>query len=162
MIRFIAALDNKNGIANDNGIPWQGKIPTDVAFYRDKTTNSNKLMGYVTYLEQDQTLAHGENFVATSKSGDLRPGFKIVVDAREFLRTYKQDIWVVGGAGLFTSTIDLADELYLTKLESDFSCTKFFPEYESSFERVNRSAPISEGGIKYCFEVWKRKSKTID
>jgi dihydrofolate reductase len=29
MIRLIAAVDSQRGVANEHGIPWQGKVPMD-------------------------------------------------------------------------------------------------------------------------------------
>src|ERR1700722_3301168 len=105
MIRFIAALDSQLGIANSEGIPWQGKLPTDVAYYRQKTAGGTVLMGYGDYLEHKQP-PERRTFVATRRDDPLRPGFERVSDARKFLINAKQDIWVDGGANLFANTID--------------------------------------------------------
>ncbi len=157
MVRFIAALDSKRGIANEGGIPWQGKIPTDVAYFRSKTINSTVMIGYGWYAEQKTPLPNRRNLVATTKSEQLRPGFARVDNAREFLDNAKEDIWVGGGASLFASTIDLVNELYITQLVGDFDCTKFFPEYTRSFELVSESSSITENGISFSFTVWQRK-----
>lgn len=156
MIRFIAALDSKRGIANEHGIPWQGKIPADVAQFRAKTINSNVLMGYGWYKEQQQPLPDRRNFVATSNPEPLRPGFELVTDARAFLREFHEDIWVGGGAALFESTLDLADELHLTHLDGDFKCTKFFPDFEDKYVLVEKSKPITENSISYYFATYRR------
>jgi dihydrofolate reductase len=157
MIRAIAAMDSKRGIANDKGIPWQGKLPMDVKYFHDKTSSGGAiLMGYGTYLEFKQPLGGRENFVATRKPGPLREGFTAVHDAREFLKI-TEDVWVIGGAGLFAETLDLDDELYLTKLQGEFGCTKFFPEYEGNFELASQSESMTENGITFTFCVYKRK-----
>ena len=157
MIRFIVAIDNKKGLANEHGIPWQGKLPTDVAYFRSKTIGGNVMMGYGWYTEQQKPLPERRNLVATTKDEKLRPGFETVHDARQFIKDFKEDLWVGGGAALFASTLDLADELYLTKIDADFNCTKFFPEYENDFELVSETEPQTENGITFRFTVWKRK-----
>lgn len=157
MIRAIAALDTSRGIADDHGIPWQGKLPTDVKYFRDKTLSGGAvLMGYGTYTEFSKPLGGRENFVATHKPGALREGFTAVHDARAFLKI-TEDVWIIGGAALFAETLDLNDELYLTKLQADFDCTKFFPPYEEMFELVNESELITESGITFTFCIYKRK-----
>jgi len=157
MIRFIAAIDSKLGLANNQGIPWQGKLPTDVAYFRDKTTGSTVLMGYGTYKEFKGPLPERINVVASSKMQPLIPGFKLTNDARKFLLEQSGDIWVIGGSGLFTQTLDLANELYLTRVEGDFGCTKFFPEFTSKFVITSSTKPITENGINLHFEVWEAK-----
>lgn len=157
MIRFIAALDNKRGIANDHGIPWQGKIPSEVQYFRERTIHSIVVMGYKTYTEFDHPLSDRRNVVATHTNEPLRPGFEAVADINNFLAMATEDMWVIGGAGLFSSILDQADELYLTLIEGDFSCTKFFPEYDKAFELAGESQPQTENGITYRFTTWRRK-----
>jgi len=157
MIRFIAAIDSKQGIADDNGIPWQGKIPGDVAQFRSKTIHGAVMMGAGWYKEQIKPLPERRNLVATNSPKPLRPGFEKVTDATKFLQDTTDDVWVGGGAGLFASTLGLADELYLTQLDQDFHCTKFFPEFKDEFVLESESEPVTENGIKYTFQKWKRK-----
>ncbi len=160
MIRTIVAIDEKRGLANDHGIPWQGKIPTDVKYYHDKIKQGTLLMGYGLYRELSKPYPGGINYVATSnKDEKLRAGFEPVYDAREFIKNAKDDVWNLGGAGVIASTFDLIDELYITQLEGDFNCTKFFPEYEQEFEKVSESEPLTENGITFRFTVWKRLLK---
>lgn len=164
MINFIAAIDKKRGMANNHGIPWAGKIPTDVKYFREKTEGNTVLMGYGTYLEFDHPLPNRRNLVATGKTQKLISGFEPIPDARGFLQDYTDkdrgpDVWVIGGAGLFTSIIDLADELYLTLLDGDFNCTKFFPKYEKDFELVSQTKPQIENNITFHFTIWKRLQK---
>lgn len=158
MIRLIAAIDEKRGIANDSGIPWLGRIPTDSKYYREKIADGSPiLMGMGVYKELSHPYAGGQNYVASREQAELREGFLLVSDARAFLSEHP-DTWNVGGAMLFASTIDMADELYLTRLDGDFGCTKFFPEFEDNFELASSSEPITEDGITFHFEVWKRRA----
>lgn len=157
MIRFIAAIDKKLGLANEHGIPWQGKIPSDVAHFRQKTLNGVVLMGYGWYHEQQEPLPNRRNLVAVPTDENLRPGFEHVKDAREFLKNTKDDIWVGGGAALFASTLDLADELHLTQLDQDFKCTKFFPRFKDNYILASESKPQTENGVCFTFQIWRRK-----
>lgn len=157
MIRFIAAVDNKLGLANENGIPWQGLIPGDVAYFRDKTKGGTMLIGSGFYRELAKPLPDRKNIVASRREKALRPGFILFSDARKFLTESEDDIWVAGGADLFKSTIDVADELYLTRINKDFKCTKFFPAFKNKFKLARQEKPITENGISYQYEVWRKK-----
>ncbi len=157
MIYCIVAIDAKRGMANDHGIPWLGKIPTDIKQFREKTIHSNVLMGYKTYTEFDKPLSDRKNYVASSKPESLREGFELVSDARSFLQNTNEDIWVIGGPGLIASTIDLVDEIHLSQLEGEYGCTKFLPEFKDRFVLKEQSDPITEGGITYRFETWTKK-----
>jgi len=152
----VAAIDERRGLADEHGLPWQGKIPTDVRHYRQEVDGGIILMGYGTYVEMSKPLP-GRNVVASHKAGSLRTGFELVADAREFLQNSNEDVFVFGGALLFASTLDLVTDLHLTQLEGDFHCTKFFPEYKHLFKLVSQSEPITENGITFRFETWERK-----
>ena len=152
----VAAIDEERGLADDHGIPWLGKIPTDVRHYHAEIDGGNILMGYGTYIELAKPFP-GRNLVATNKPEPLRPGFELVTDARKFLHDSTEDVWIFGGAGLFASTFDLATDLHLTRLEGDFHCTKFFPEFEDAFTLTSQSEPMAQNGITFRFETWRRK-----
>ncbi len=154
MIKAMIAIDEKRGMANDTEIPWH--LPTDLQYYRDQTRGQAVLMGYGMYKEFTKPFGDRTSYVATTSDEPLMEGFHKVKDAYKFLKDYKGDIWHLGGAGLFATTFDLVDELYLTQLEGDFGCTKFFPEYKDAFELVSESEPQEENGIKFTFQVWKR------
>lgn len=158
MIRAIVAVDEKRGIANDQTIPWLGKIPSDTAYYRDKVRGGVVVMGYRLYQEISSPYPEADNYVAsTDPNTVLRPGFTLVTDVRNFMMGASEDVWNLGGAMLYESTLDLAEELYITQLEGDFGCTKFFPAYQDAYQLVSESAPITENDITFRFQVWRKK-----
>lgn len=158
MIRFIAAIDSERGIADDNGIPWQGKIPSDVKYYNKQLQGDFVLMGMGLYNELSKPYDAKVNYVASrDPNTELREGFTLTTDARATLQEADGDIWNAGGAGVYASTFDLADELYLTQLDQDFNCTKFFPEFKDKFDLKSESDPLTENGITYTFQVWTRR-----
>jgi dihydrofolate reductase len=161
MIRMIAALDSRRGVANEHGIPWQGKIPTDSKYFREQTLNGIILMGFGTYEEFDAPLHDRENFVLVRPGTEaLRPGFAPISDTAKFFEVHSRDlVWVIGGAALFASSLPFADELFLTQLEADFHCTKFFPEYAGAFELERKLGSHVESDITFHFEIWQRSPK---
>lgn len=156
MIRFIAALDDNQGIANDHGIPWMGKIPADVKQYREHIYGFPVIMGLGHYYELNEPYPNSDNYVAVLGDEPLKAGYNRVSDAHDFLTQFKEDIWNIGGALLYSSTLDLADELYLTRVQGEYGCTKFFPQFDKDFTRVESSPVQEENGISFHFERWVR------
>jgi dihydrofolate reductase len=155
MIRQIAAMDSQRGIATDAGIPW--KLPGDTAYFREKTTSGVILMGRSTYIEFAVPLHERENFVLTAGSEPLRAGFRSVGSLDQLVtENPDQDIWIIGGAAVYTETIARADELLLTQVVGDFNCTKFFPPYRTEFRLVTHSDDRKDGDTRYRFETWQR------
>ncbi len=155
MIRLIAAIDSRRGIATESGIPW--KLPGDTAYFHKKTSTGVILMGWATYNEFAAPLHQRENFVLTRDSGVLRAGFRAVGSLDQLLAAHpEEDVWVIGGATVYAETIVEADELLLTQVAGDFHCTKFFPPYQSGFRLAARGDDRQEGGTTYRFETWQR------
>jgi dihydrofolate reductase len=157
MIRVAAAIDDKRGLATDKGIPW--KLPGEQAHERQETKGGNILMGYNTYLEFKVAPPDRNWFVVTDRDHSVREGFTPVLDLKAFMEHPPEKLWLFGGAGVFAQTIDYAEELYLTRVDGDFHCTKFFPEFEDEFELVEQGEPKTENGTTFRYETWKKKPK---
>jgi dihydrofolate reductase len=155
VIRLIAAIDSRRGIATDSGIPW--KLPGDTAYFHEKTATGVIVMGWATYSEFAAPLHGRENFVLTSQSEPLRTGFRPIGSLDELVTDHPdQDIWVIGGATVYRETIGEAGELLLTQVVGDFDCTKFFPSYQADFQLAAQREDRQERGITYRFETWQR------
>jgi dihydrofolate reductase len=155
-IRLIAAIDTQRGIATDSGIPW--KLPGDAAYFREMTSRGQILMGRSTYDEFAAPLHGRENFVLTRHPGPLRDGFQAVASLDQLrANNPDQDIWVIGGAAVYATTIEEADELLITQVRADFHCTKFFPPYQGQFVLDVQGEDRREGELSYCFETWRHK-----
>ena len=155
MIRLIAAIDSRRGLATDSGIPWT--LPGDSAYFREKTSNGLVVMGRATYDEFAAPLHDRENYVFSTTSRRLRDGFAVVTSLDQLVAAHPgEDVWVIGGATVYAETIDQAHELLLTQVMGDFDCTKFFPPYRSAFALESRSDDHQEGGVTYQFEVWRQ------
>jgi dihydrofolate reductase len=156
VIRLIAAIDSKRGVANDSGIPWD--LPGDRVYFRERTTDGVIVMGRATYEEFAAPLHDRENFVITRSPEPLRPGFRPASSLDELLASIPDDdVWVVGGAAVYALAIGRAEELLLTQVHGDFACTKFFPPYDG-FSLAEHSVDHFENGVSYRFETWRRTS----
>jgi dihydrofolate reductase len=156
MIRLIAAVDVRLGVATAEGIPWH--LPGDAAYFRAETANGVIVMGGATYVEFAEPLHGGENYVLTTRPGVLRDGFRPIAHLDDAVRDHPdEDVWVIGGAGVFARTIGRAGELLITRVLADFDCTKFFPPFEDEFTGLERGENHEEGGVQYRFERWGRR-----
>ena len=158
MIRAIAAIDNRRGIGKDGKIPWN--LPTDAKYFTDmtKTFGGRVLTGQRTF---ELTYTHGPlkgriNYIL---SYDTRPikGAIAVSDLDKFFRELRGDLWISGGAEVFHQTIDRTDELYITHVDGEFGCDRFFPPFEDKFELASKQDPITENGLTFYYAVYRRK-----
>jgi dihydrofolate reductase len=148
-------MDVRRGIAVETGIPW--RLPGDSAYFRTQTAQGQIVMGGATYAEFAEPLHGRNNLVITSRPDPLREGFQPITGLDQVTSDHPHDdIWVIGGAAVFAATIAQASELYLTQVQEDFHCTKFFPDYRDAFTLFDQSENHEEGGVTYRFERWRR------
>ncbi len=152
MIKLIAALDEKNGIANNSGIPWN--LKADKEYFRDKISSGNILMGRGVYEELKGPLGNGLNYVLTHRHA-LREGFIAISDIDDIIQ-HSDDLWIIGGAEVYGQTINLADEIHITKIHKDFHCTKFFPEINDDFKIVSDSGKLEDNKLVFNFLKYKK------
>lgn len=161
MIRLIAAIDRERGIAKNGVMPW--KIPEDEQYFTDqtKTFGGNVLSGGRTFREayHNKPLADRNNYILTRRDDDL-PGAIVVHDLSQLLTDFQdKDLWVSGGAEVFAEVMAAgrADELYLTHIDADFACDRFFPEYEETFRQVEKGEIREQNGFRFYYAKYVPK-----
>lgn len=159
MIRLIAAIDRKRGIAKGGVQPW--KIPEDEIYFKDKTHlfGGNVLMGSTTFEVIGHPLPNRRNFILTKDTNKIE-GVEVVNNFAFFMESFPQDLWVIGGASVFEQTLEKADELYLTHIEADFGCDQVFPEFEQKFGVAEKSDLHEENGFIFRYIRYAPKHKS--
>lgn len=158
MIRLIAAVDRKRGIAKGGLQPWY--IPNDEKYFLNQTSKwgGEVLMGSKTYQVIGHPLAGRKNYVASRDAVSVN-GAEIVSDLQGFLQSFGRDLWVIGGASVFEQSLPFADELYLTEIQADFGCDQFFPAYEDKFMIFGEEPLQEQNGFLYKYVVYTRRSE---
>lgn len=161
MIRHIVAFDQMRGMAKNGAMPpW--KLPEDEAYFTEQTLKHGAivLMGRKTFSEalKNRPLKNRTNYVVTRDASPI-PGATVVNDLKAFTQNWPhdKDLWIIGGAEIFAQTLDAADELYITKVEGEFDCDRFYPLYEDRFEVVNQSERKQQNGVGFTFCVYRRR-----
>jgi dihydrofolate reductase len=155
MIRLIAIIDKSRGIAK-NGQQFLA-LPDDQTYfgYQTKLYGGNVLMGRKTYQEAiGHPLPKRHNYVAAHKQ--LDDSVITVTDVPAFLTSFAEDIWVIGGASIYTQAMPFADELYLTHVAADYNCDQFFPPYPD-FKLQHKSEPLRQNDANFYYAVYTRK-----
>lgn len=154
MIRLIAAVDSKNGIGKNGKTPWN--LPNELAYFHEKTRGSAVLMGHTTHLAIARVLSERQNFVCTKTKQPEVEGITWVYDPTELLQDFRGELWVIGGQEIYELALPHADEVYITRIDADFGCDKFFPQLPKAFKLQSCSAPKAENGLSYHFEIWTK------
>lgn len=155
-IYFIAAIDEKNGLAKAEVLPWD--LPSDRAYFREKVAHGPVVMGQKTYeSNKKRPFGTGANYVLShTRQDDLQVQY--IMSIEEVLEHEEGPIWVIGGGQIFTLLLPWATRLYITQIEGDFGCDVFFPEFKNEFNIVSKSPHQEENGYGFWYEVYERAS----
>lgn len=66
------------------------------------------------------------------------------------------DLFIVGGSSVYFQTLDLMDQLHVTRVLRDYPGDKLFPEFEEKFERVH----MNDKHKGLIFEIWNKSVDT--
>ena len=158
MLAIIVAMDLNNLIGKNNDLPWN--YPEDLQYFKQVTLNKKVLMGYNTFLSianrLGKALPKRTNYVVTSQKS-LPYGAIPVNNLNEFLTTFPKDeeLFIIGGKQLYTSTIDLVDYLYITRINKTFEGDTYFP----SFDLIDYQLIDQKISGDLSFEVYKKVQK---
>ncbi|MEH6467310.1 MAG: dihydrofolate reductase, partial [Porticoccus sp.] len=116
------------------------------------------------------------NIVITRNSEWLHPGVKTASslqqamsiaeaqgateqDDSERISAGPQEVMVIGGEEIYRAAIDMADRLYITRVQATVQGDAFFPDYnEADWQEVRRQEPDAQGDTPYFFQVLERVS----
>ena len=156
-ISIIAALGKDRAIGKDNRLLWH--IPEDLKRFKTLTLGHPVVMGRKTFesivTQLGKPLPGRTNIVVTRDTAWRHDGVEVahtIEDALEKANGIGQEeVFVIGGAQVYTQALPFADRLYLTLVDSDQEGDAFFPPYENIFtKKVFEEAHMDEP-IPYRF-----------
>ena len=163
IVSLIAAVDSKNGIGLNGIMPW-GHIKDDMQFFRSTTTGYPVIMGRVTFESLgSKPLPKRKNIVISSSiNNDLKydnlffdNSFEDVL-SKLLLEKYNQ-IFIIGGESIYKKALDYADRVYLTHINKDYNCDRFFPEMDKSLFNSNKLKSFTYNDINVDIVEYSRK-----
>ncbi len=167
---IIVAVDQKNGIGKNGGLPWS--LSEDMQHFKKVTTQTQDslkknavVMGRKTWEsipDKFRPLPDRVNVVLTRNSEFLLPEGVIRADSLESACNQLKDdriekIFVVGGASIYAQALEseMCESIYLTRIFKDFECDTFFPSIEIQFKEIESSEEKSQDDLTYCFSSYK-------
>lgn len=154
IVSLIAALDRRRGIGKDNQLPW--RLPADLKRFRELTTGHHLIVGRKTYESIGKPLPNRTMIIVT-RQPDFQAEGNLVVDsiaaALALAETRGEtEVFVIGGAEIYTQTLPVADRLYLTHVEAEVPADTFFPALAATdWQEVERNSHAADEKNQYAF-----------
>ncbi|MFT9819425.1 dihydrofolate reductase [Lysinibacillus sp. NPDC056185] len=159
MISLIVAHDNNYVIGYENGMPWH--LPGDLKYFKEKTMGKPMIMGRKTFESIGRPLPGRRNIVITRDENYQADGIEVVTSFEDALALAGdvQEIMIIGGEQIFRLSMDIADRLYITKINHSFNGDTYFPNYEQDFVQVSSVEPeTAPEGYTFQYEIFERKN----
>ena len=159
-LSIIVAMDINRVIGRGGALPWH--ISSDLKNFKKITMGKPILMGRKTHDSIGKPLPGRENIILTNNKKYSAEGC-IVKNTLDDVYLYceKQlELVVMGGAILYSQTLDKAEKLYITEVNASVNGDTFFPEYKSSQWREISRESFNAGEnneYDYSFTVLERK-----
>src|SRR5262245_21820516 len=157
-ISLVAAMAQNRVIGDGPNIPW--RIPGEQKIFRRLTEGGIIAMGRKTFESIGRALPNRQTVVITRQRGYDAPGCIVVGtfdEAVQFARERGAELFVAGGAEIYSHAIARADRIYLTEIHREFSGDALFPEIDASFTLVETEEVSAE--IPYTFKVYQRNGQ---
>jgi dihydrofolate reductase len=148
-------------IGHAGAIPW--RIPEDARRFRSLTVGHPVVMGRRTWdslPDRFRPLPGRRNVVVTRNDAWRDEGAERAASYADALRLLEgaPEVFVIGGAELYSEALPNADELLLTEVDADVEGDTFFPAWDrDAFDEESRERHVSETGIPFSFVTYLRR-----
>lgn len=147
-VSIIAALDQAGGIGKNNQLPW--KLKDDQKRFKRLTMGHYIIMGRKTFESIGKPLAGRKSIIITKNQAYFFQGCVISNSIENALLIASIDneseAFIIGGGEVFSQSIELANRMYLTILQTITDCDVYFPQYrhEDWFEKWTVYQPAND------------------
>jgi dihydrofolate reductase/thymidylate synthase len=146
----------KNGIGKDGKLPWH--IKEDLQSFAGLTKGQAVVMGMNTWNSLPQKpLAGRTNIVLVADkqkvittSWNDHVFFFDEIEFTEFCKSWRDPIWIIGGASLYAKYMGVAPEVYATIIEKEYDCDVHFPIENFHKYVINTYTPLKYSEEEKC------------
>ena len=154
-LSLMAARARNRVIGNGPDIPWQAK--GEQLLFKAITYNQWLLVGRKTF--ESMGALPNRCYAVVSRSSEIEEsdnvkGFKSIESALRWLEGVTSHVIVAGGGEIYKETIERADTLHLSVIETEPEGDVFFPEVPEDFACVFEQSFASN--VDYTYQIWQR------
>ncbi|MDO5651633.1 MAG: dihydrofolate reductase [Moraxella sp.] len=158
----VVAMDNHRCIGKDNAMAWH--IPEDFAHFRALTIDGVVIMGRKTFESIGRPLPKRTNIIISRNRDFVADGVSVVAGLTEALQLAKtlsnnnNKAFIIGGGEIYRQSLELADVLELTLVDTLIDGDTFYPAVSDDFVQTwqsdKKTDPVS--GIGFRFVRYER------
>ena len=150
-LSIIVAMDRNRVIGRGGALPWH--ISSDLKNFKKITMGKPILMGRKTHDSIGKPLPGRENIILTNNKKYSAEGCTVKNTLDEVYSYCEEqlELVVMGGAILYSQTLDKADKLYITEVNASVNGDTFFPELVEDWREIKREDCFKDDNHKYNY-----------
>lgn len=156
-LAIIVAIDQAGGIGIANTLPWH--LPEDLAHFKRTTSGYPIIMGRKTFESIGRPLPKRRNIVITRNPQWQHEGVECASSIEDAIALCGgEKAFIIGGAEIFRESIDLVQELVVTKIDKRFECDTFFPSIDPHKwqETASEQHHSQQSALDYALVTYQR------
>ena len=158
-VSLIVAMAKNRVIGANNTLPWH--LPADLKHFKSLTMGHHIVMGRKTYESIGKPLPGRTSVVVTRNADYAPPGVVAANSLRAALSVCGGDteIFVIGGAEIFSQALEFAGSLYITEIKRDVAGDVSFPEFDKTeWQEISREIHHQQTPepLEYHFVEYRR------
>ncbi len=161
-LSIIVAVAQNGAIGKNNDLLWH--LSGDLKRFKQLTTGHPVVMGRKTWDSLPKKPLPGrQNIVMTNNPDFAAEGATVVRSINELFDVLKgcdEEVFVMGGAAIYTALLPFCNRLYITRVYRDFDADVYFPTVDmSEFTLVKLGEPMFDeaSGLDFAYEEYDRK-----
>ena len=159
ILSLIAAVDRHSGIGRDNRLLWH--LPADLKYFRRVTSGHTVIMGRKTFESIGKALPKRRNIVLTRQEDFEAPGCEVMDDLFTAIKSCEKEgeVFVIGGAEIYRQALQVADKIYLTRVDTEAEADTFFPYFKLNVWKLIyllKNKADEENQYDYTFSIYQR------
>lgn len=156
-VKVIVAYSRNRVIGRDNTLPW--RLPNDLKHFKQQTLGCPVIMGRKTWESLGRPLPGRQN-VVISRFVKAIDGAVVATSLEHALELAGNHptVFIIGGAQLYQQSLDQADEVIATEIDTDIEGDAHFPVLDpQTWKEVDRQVQPEENGLRYAFVTYRKK-----
>lgn len=162
-MNFIVAVANDYAIGKNNDLLFH--LPSDLKYYKEKTSGKVIVMGERTYFSlPKRPLPNRTSIVLSDNPNFHEEGIVIVRNIGQLFTELKKynddDIFVSGGASIYNLLMDYCKYAYITKINKIVPADTYIKNIETTgnWKEISSSGILKENDLEFAFKVFENKN----
>ena len=157
-LNLIFAKARNGVIGKDGALPWH--LPEDLAHFKRTTLGCPVIMGRKTWDSlpvRFRPLPGRLNVVVTRQADWSTPGAQRAASLPAALEqcAASEQVWVIGGAQIYSQSLDLATLAVVTEIDADFEGDAHAPQFNAQWHETSRESHTAVNGLNFSFVTYR-------